>query len=325
MATRSILFSALKQNNTLAWDAWVELQALPWLKTASSYISNTTFLLPLVPGSMGTWGGCHWRREQSFVGCTCREFPPKGDPMLGFGGCLGTSLCGLSKLECVVCFRRDRWSCLVLCQEDQLSANGSQGSLHPSLEQLGLALVVRRLRPATSGGVGERYVLMLLSWQSYCSCLNRHALEIAVPLSIYLVHHLKGKQTWQQMGPSDTWTCTLWLHRSTGQGGEEGGRRRKTQQLAASFQTHFSLCCSQTGSCLNQATPFFILNESLQFWDRNNKGTVSLSLPPKSLWQCICGWWLPVAFAFCRTRDKETASVGSGVTHFLFRWEHSCS
>lgn len=68
-------------------DAWVELQALPLLETASGCISNTPFLLPLVPGSVGTRESCHCRREQSSVWCSCREQELKGEPVLVFAGC----------------------------------------------------------------------------------------------------------------------------------------------------------------------------------------------------------------------------------------------
>lgn len=60
--------------------------------------------------------------------------------MLSIGGCLRTSLRGLSKPECVVCFCQDRRSCSVLCQEDELSANSSQGSLHLLLVPAGPGL-----------------------------------------------------------------------------------------------------------------------------------------------------------------------------------------
>jgi len=103
-------------------------------------MSNTHFLLAVELGSVGTRGGCYERREQSFVGCTHTELPPKGDPVLGFGGCLGTSLRGLSKPERAVCFCQDRQSCSVLCQEAELSAHNGWVSLHLSLEQLSLAL-----------------------------------------------------------------------------------------------------------------------------------------------------------------------------------------
>lgn len=130
----------------------MELQALPGLEMAS--VTSPTHPSSF-PWCQAAWGheGAATGGEQSFVGCTCSEFPSKGDPVLGFGGCPGTSLCGLSKLEHVVCVCQYRQSCSVLCQEDALSAKGCQGSLHLSLEQLGLALLARRPRPARSDQV----------------------------------------------------------------------------------------------------------------------------------------------------------------------------
>lgn len=96
-------------------DAWVELQALPLLETASGHISNTPFLLPLVPSSVGTRGGCRCRREQSSYGASAGSFPSKGSLCLSLLGVLGTSLCRLNKHERVVWFCQDGQSCLGLC------------------------------------------------------------------------------------------------------------------------------------------------------------------------------------------------------------------
>lgn len=106
------------------------------------------------PWCLAVWG--HERaatagESNPLCGAPTGSRSSKGSLCLSLLGVLGISLCRLSKHERVIWFCQDRQSCSGLCQEDELSANSRQGVLQLSLEPLGLALVVRRLRPARSG------------------------------------------------------------------------------------------------------------------------------------------------------------------------------
>lgn len=198
--------------------------------------SNTPFLLPSVPGDVR---GLSLEESRPVLWRVLPQGPsPKGDPLLGFGGCLGTSWCGLSKPELAVCFCQDRRGCSVRGQEAELSADDAPfaGAAGPG-----------------RGGKGTEAILLLRLKQA---CSRNGCAVVCLPCA----SPKRQADSQQREAINELAECDF---NRTGRGGTGEEKANPATHIVRSDPL-LSLCCSQTGSCLDPATPVFILNEPLQ-------------------------------------------------------------